>query len=106
MRQAILSNSLDVGGAADRAFYSAISKKANAPGIGNANYWCKANKILTSPKSPVKTLHDLKGKRLGVGKATGTYFTLTTFILPEYGLSVNDFTTVNMNNDTLSLIHI
>ncbi len=100
MRQAILSNSLDVGGAADRAFYSAISKKANAPGIANANYWCKANKILTSPDSPVKTLHDLKGKRLGVGKATGTYFTLTTFILPKYGLSVKDFTTVNMNNDT------
>ncbi len=100
MRQAILANSLDIGGAADRAFYSAISKRANAPGIGNANYWCKANKILTSPKSPVKTLHDLKGKRLGVGKATGTYFTLTTFILPEYGLTVKDFTTVNMNNDT------
>ena len=100
MRQAILANSLDIGGAADRAFYSAIAKRANAPGIGNGNYWCKANKILTSPNSPVKTLHDLKGKRLGVGKATGTYFTLTTFILPKYGLTVKDFTTVNMNNDT------
>ena len=100
MRQAILANSLDVGGAADRAFLSAISKGANAPGIANANYWCKSNKILTSPKSPIKTLHDMKGKRLGIGKATGSYFTLTTFILPKYGLTEKDFTTVNMNTDT------
>ncbi len=100
IRQAILANSLDVGGAADRAFLSAIAKGANAPGIANANYWCKANKILTTPNAPIKTLHDLKGKRLGIGKATGSYFTLTTFILPKYGLSEKDFTTVNMNTDT------
>lgn len=100
MRQAILANSLDVGGAADRAFLSAISKGANAPGIANANYWCRSNKILTAPGSPIKTLRDLKGKRLGIGKATGSYFTLTTFILPKYGLSEKDFTTVNMNTDT------
>lgn len=100
MRQAILANSLDVGGAADRAFLSAISKGANAPGIANANYWCRSNKILTSPDSSIKTLHDMKGKRLGIGKATGSYFTLTTFILPKYGLSEKDFTTVNMNTDT------
>ena len=37
MRQAILANSLDVGGAADRAFLSAISKKAKVKGIFNAN---------------------------------------------------------------------
>lgn len=100
MRQAILANSLDVGGAADRAFLSAIAKGANAPGIANANYWCRSNKILTSPGSSIKTLRDLKGKRLGIGKATGSYFTLTTFILPKYGLSEKDFTTVNMNTDT------
>lgn len=99
MRQAILANALDVAGAADRAFYSAISKKANISGIANANYWCKANQLLVSPKSPIKSVADLKGKKLGVGKATGTYFTFTNFILPKYGMTTNDFTTVNMNND-------
>ena len=100
MRQAILANSLDVGGAADRAFLSAISKKAKVKGIFNATYWCKSNKLLTSPKSSIKTLKDLKGKKLGIGKATGSYFTLRTFILPKYGMSTKDFTTVNMNTDT------
>ena len=100
MRQAILANSLDVGGAADRAFLSAISKKARVKGIFNANYWCKSNKLLAPPKSSIKTLKDLKGKKLGIGKATGSYFTLRTFILPKYGMTTKDFTTVNMNTDT------
>jgi len=100
MRQAILANSLDVGGAADRAFLSAISKKARVQGIFNANYWCKSNKLLAPLNSPIKTLKDLKGRKLGIGKATGSYFTLRTFILPKYGMTTKDFTTVNMNTDT------
>ena len=100
MRQAILANALDVAGAADRAFYSAISKKANIKGIGNANYWCKANRLLVSPDSPIKSVAGLKGKKLGIGKATGTYFTFKNFILPKYGMTEKDYTVINMNNDT------
>ncbi|MEE9241471.1 MAG: ABC transporter substrate-binding protein [bacterium] len=100
MRQAILANALDVAGAADRAFYSAISKKANIMGIGNANYWCKANRLLVSPDSPIKSVAGLKGKKLGIGKATGTYFTFKNFVLPKYGMTTKDYTVINMNNDT------
>jgi ABC-type nitrate/sulfonate/bicarbonate transport system substrate-binding protein len=100
MRQAVLANAIDTGGAADRAFYSAISKKANIKGIGNANYWCKANRLLVSPGSPIKSVADLKGKTLGIGKATGTYFTFTNFVLPKYGMTTKDYRVINMNNDT------
>jgi ABC-type nitrate/sulfonate/bicarbonate transport system substrate-binding protein len=100
IRQAILSNSVDVGGAADRAFYSAISKRARTTGIANANYWCKANRLLVRPDSKIKSVAGLKGKKLGVGKATGTYFTFTNFVLPAYKMTEKDFTPVNMNNDT------
>ncbi len=100
MRQAVLANALDVGGAADRAFYSAISKQANIKGIANANYWCKANRLLVEPNSPIKSVAGLKGKKLGIGKATGTYFTFKNFVLPKYGMTTKDYTVINMNNDT------
>ena len=100
MRQAVLANALDIGGAADRAFYSAISKQANIKGIANANYWCKANRLLVAPGSPIKNVAGLKGKKLGIGKATGSYFTFTNFILPKYGMTEKDYTVINMNNDT------
>jgi ABC-type nitrate/sulfonate/bicarbonate transport system substrate-binding protein len=42
----------------------------------------------------------LKGKKLGIGKATGTYFTFKNFVLPKYGMTTKDYTVINMNNDT------
>ena len=82
MMQALLSNSLDVGGAASRPFVTSTAKSKRITGLGISNYYCRSAHLMVRPDSKIRSVADLKGKRLGIGKASGTNFIFRNFIAP------------------------
>ena len=95
MMQALLSNSLDVGGAASRPFVTSTAKSERITGLGISNYYCRSAHLMVRTDSKIRSVADMKGKRLGIGKASGTNFIFRNFIAPAHGLKKGDWTVIN-----------
>lgn len=95
MRQAILANSLDVGTTGFRPFVTAIAKGGKLKGIAVTSYLCGITRLLVRKDSPIKSMADLKGKRIAFGKATSVGFSFEHFMLPSVGLKLEDLVAIN-----------
>ena len=71
------------------------SKSNKITGLGISNYYCRSAYLMVHPDSKIRTVADLKGKRLAIGKASGTNFIFRRFIAPANGLKKGDWTVIN-----------
>ena len=65
MMQALLSNSLDVGGAASRPFVTSTAKSERITGLGISNYYCRSAHLMVRTDSKIRSVADMKGQASG-----------------------------------------
>jgi aliphatic sulfonates family ABC transporter substrate-binding protein len=94
--QAILAGSADAGSMATtptivggRTGDFVIAAVANRVGDTTA--------IIVPPNSSIKTVADLKGKKVAIQKGTTTALDMENYVLPHAGLSIHDVSVVNMS---------
>lgn len=94
--QAILAGSADAGSMATtptitggRTGDFVIAAVANRVGDTTA--------IIVPPNSGIKSVADLKGKKLAIQEGTTTALDIRNYVLPHFGLTPNDVQLVNMN---------
>ncbi len=93
---------LDVGQAGDQP---SIQAKANNIDIKVIGIFCKGiftpaakyTSVVVPTGSDIKSIKDLKGKKVGVSVGTN-YHKVLLYFLKYHGLTVNDITLVNMDN--------
>jgi ABC-type nitrate/sulfonate/bicarbonate transport system substrate-binding protein len=66
--------------------------------IGISHGAARATGVVARPDSGVKTLQDLKGKKIGGSRAASTNVILEIKLLPKAGLSKNDYTWVPLKS--------
>ena len=94
-RDALVGGKIDLGITAIPNFLSA-AVEADAVTIGVAVDQCASTAVMVKPESPVRTVADLKGKRVASQTATATYGMFTKRVLPQAGLKLGDVTLVNI----------
>lgn len=94
-RDAMISGRIDVGVLGSTPFIVGAAK-GDMVAIGMSMYAGKTDSIVAGKKSGIKSIADLKGKRVAsqVGSATDQVF--QEKILPKFGLSRGDIQTVNI----------
>lgn len=98
VNEALSNNALDIGSIGDlpavAGFAGGLKTRAVAASRGGNTY------VAVPIDSPIKTLKDLKGKKIGI--SLGTYLHSAALkILKDNGLSDKDVTFLNMDNTTL-----
>jgi len=99
VNEALSNNALDFGSIGDlpavAGFAGGLKTRAVAATRGGNTY------VAVPIDSPIKTLKDLKGKKIGI--SLGTYMHAAALkILQDNGLTPKDVTFLNMDNSTLS----
>jgi sulfonate transport system substrate-binding protein len=98
VNEALANNALDLGSIGDlpaiAGFAGGLKTRAIASTRGGNTY------VAVPIDSPIKTIKDLKGKKIGV--SLGTYMHAAALkILKDHGLSERDVTFLNMDNATV-----
>jgi sulfonate transport system substrate-binding protein len=94
-RDAIVSGRLDVGIAGLTNFLSGASE-AGLVALGIAVDQCASAAILVKPSSPIRSLGDLKGKRIASQTGTITHSVFVNRLLPSAKLTAGDVQLVNL----------
>ena len=94
-RDAIISGRLDVGVAGLTNFLSGASE-AGLVALGIAVDQCASAAILVKPGSPIRSLGDLKGRRIASQTGTITHSVFVNRLLPSVKLTINDVQIVNL----------
>ena len=94
-RNAMISGRIDVGVIGATPFIIGAAK-GQMEAIALALYGSKTLAIVAGAKSGIKTLADLKGKKVGSQLGSATDFVFQNKILPKAGLSKNDVQVVNI----------
>ncbi len=95
IRDAMISGRIDVGVLGSTPFVVG-AVKGNMVGLGIALYAGRTNSVVAAKGKGIKTIADLKGKRVACQRGSFTAHVFTDKILPKYGLSTKDVTIVNM----------
>lgn len=94
-RDAIISGRLDVGVAGLTNFLAGASE-AGLVAIGIAVDQCASAAILVKPASPIRSVADLKGRRVASQTGTITHSVFVNRLLPSAKLTVGDVQLVNL----------
>jgi ABC-type amino acid transport substrate-binding protein len=94
-RDAIISGRLDVGVAGLTNFLSGASE-AGLVALGIAVDQCASAAILVKPGSPIRSVGDLKGRRIASQTGTITHSVFANRLLPSAKLTINDVQIVNL----------
>ena len=94
-RNAMIAGRVDVGVIGTTPFIIGAAK-GDMQAIGSALYASKTLAVVVSNKSGIKTLKDLKGKKIGSQFGSATDYVFLNKILPKAGLSKNDVQMVNV----------
>lgn len=98
MLEALLANSLDTGFTAARPYVAIIAKNGRVTGIGVNALICKTQSIVVAADSPIRSLKDLRGKKVGTKIGASENFILTNVIFPSVGIKEGEWTPVNLDN--------
>jgi|SRR5665213_431763 len=94
-RDAMIAGRVDVGVIGGTPFIIGVAK-GGIVAISVAMYAGKTNAIVAAKGSGIKTVADLKGKRVGSQLGSATDYVFQNVILPKYGLAKSDITVVNI----------
>ena len=94
-RDAMISRRIDIGVIGATPFVIGAAK-GELEGIAVALYGSKTLAVVGSVKAGVKSVQDLKGRRVASQLGSVTDFVLKNKILPKYGLSASDIQVVNV----------
>jgi sulfonate transport system substrate-binding protein len=96
VRDALVGGSLDVGFVGLSNFVVAVAAGAPMVTIGVAVDQCAATALVVKKNSPIKSIADLRGKKVGSEVATVTHGSLTNGVLPKSKLSTKEIQIVNV----------
>jgi ABC-type nitrate/sulfonate/bicarbonate transport system substrate-binding protein len=94
-RDAMISGRIDVGVLGGTPFIVGAAK-GDIVSIGTALYAGKTNAVVASKASGVKTVADLKGKRVASQLGSSTDYVFQNKVLPKFGLTKADVQIVNV----------
>lgn len=94
--QAILSRSVDIGAIGYIPFIVGVAKGGDYSGVGINTYYGGSQRIMVRKDSPVKTLADLRGKKVGSNIGTSTTTIFVSKVMPGAGLKEGDYALVNL----------
>ena len=94
-RDAMISGRIDVGVLGGTPFVVGAAK-GDMDAIGIAMYAGKTNAIVAAKDSGIKTVKDLKGKRVASQLGSATNYVFLNKILPKFGLTKDDVHIVNV----------
>lgn len=94
VRDAMIANRIDIGVLGTTPMVVGVAKGEIAP-VAMAMYAGRTNAVVVGKNSGIKTVADLKGKKVGsqLGSATDNVF--NNKVLPSFGLTKGDVTLVN-----------
>ena len=94
VRDAMIANRIDIGVLGTTPLIVGVARGEVAP-VAMAMYAGRTNSIVASKSSGIKSIADLKGKKVGsqLGSATNNVFVAK--ILPKFGLSQSDVQIIN-----------
>jgi NitT/TauT family transport system substrate-binding protein len=94
VRDAMIANRIDIGVLGTTPMIVGVAKGDMAP-VAMAMYAGRTNAVVVGKDSGIKTVADLKGKKVGsqIGSATDNVF--NNKVLPSFGLTKGDVTIVN-----------
>ena len=94
VRDAMIANRIDIGVLGTTPMIVGVAKGEIAP-VAMAMYAGRTNAVVVGKDSGIKTVADLKGKKIGsqLGSATDNVF--NNVLLPNFGLTKSDVTIVN-----------
>jgi len=94
VRDAMIAGRIDIGVLGTTPLIVGVAKGQVAP-VAMAMYAGRTNAVVVGKNSGIKTVADLKGKKIGsqLGSATDNVF--NNKVLPKFGLSKSDVTLVN-----------
>ena len=94
-RDAMISGRIDIGVIGATPFVIGAAK-GELEAIAIALYGAKTLSIVANAKSGIKSVKDLKGKKVGSQLGSATDFVFQNKILPKFGLSKNDVQVINV----------
>jgi ABC-type nitrate/sulfonate/bicarbonate transport system substrate-binding protein len=95
IRDAMISGRIDVGVLGSTPFVVG-AVKGNMVGIGIALYAGRTNSVVAGKKTGIKSIAELKGRKVALQLGSFTAHVFEDKILPKYGLSAKDIQAVNM----------
>jgi len=98
MLEALLANSLDTGFTAARPYVTIIAKNGRVTAIAVNALICKTQSIVVAADSPLRSLKELRGKKVGTKIGSSENFILTNVIFPSVGIKPGEWTPVNLDN--------
>jgi len=94
-RDAMISGRIDIGVIGATPFVIGAAK-GELEAIAIALYGAKTLSVVANAKSAIKSVKDLKGKKVGSQLGSATDFVFQNKILPKFGLSKSDVQMVNV----------
>ncbi len=94
-RDAMIAGRIDIGVVGSTPFIIGAAK-GELIAIGMAMYAGKTDSIVAGAKSGIKTIADLKGRRVASQLGSATDYVFQNKILPKFGLSKSDIQVVNI----------
>jgi len=94
VRDALVAGRVDIGITAVSTFIVGVNKGSLA-GIATVAYSGASNSIMIAKNSGIKSVADLKGKKVASQFGTGSDYTFRTKVLPKFGLRPEDLQLVN-----------
>lgn len=94
VRDAMVANRIDIGVLGTTPMILGVVKGDVAP-VAMAMYAGRTNAVVAGKNSGIKTIADLKGKKVGTQIGSSTDAVFVSKVLPKFGLSKADVTLVN-----------
>ena len=95
VRDALVAGRVDIGVTSVSTFIVGVDK-GDLKAIATVAYAGASNSIMVAKNSPIKTVPDLRGKKLATQFGAGSDYTLRTKVLAKYGLKDTDVQLVNV----------
>jgi NitT/TauT family transport system substrate-binding protein len=94
VRDAMIADRIDIGVLGTTPLIVGVAKGEVAP-VAMAMYAGRTNSVVVGKNSGIKTIADLKGKKIGTQLGSATDNVFVNKVLPKFGLTKNDVTLVN-----------
>jgi aliphatic sulfonates family ABC transporter substrate-binding protein len=94
-RDAMVAGRIDIGVLGATPFIVGAAK-GDVIGIGMSMYAGKTNAVVAAKSGGIRTIADLKGKRVASQLGSATDYVFQNKILPKYGLSKSDIQVINI----------
>lgn len=94
VRDAMVGGRVDIGVSSVSSFIVGVDK-GELTGIATVAYSGASNSIMVGRNSPIKSVSDLRGKKVATQFGAGSDYTFRTKVLAKYGLKPEDLQLVN-----------